>query len=73
MTGRKTLIEITDLEQGGFKAQEVEMPTVDTVCDPIDGIAILKPIGEEIYAEKLPGKLGLINRIGKRLTEIFKP
>jgi hypothetical protein len=59
----KVLIEFSDLEQGGFKAQRVV----------VDGEGKLIPEGEEIYAERLPGKLGLIARIGKRLIEIFKP
>lgn len=65
MTGRKALILIEELEQGGLRAQQMERPAAERI--------VLKAVGEEMYSERLPGKLGLINRIGKRLTEIFKP
>ncbi len=61
MTGKKVLIEVTELTQGGFVAKEI--------MNPGSGVKPRDPI----YAEKLNGKLGLINRIGKRLIEIFKP
>lgn len=65
MTGRKVLILIEELPQGGLTAQRMALPASERDLRPIEE----KPI----YAEKLPGKLGLINRIGNRLTEIFKP
>lgn len=62
---KKILIEVTELEQGGFVAH-----VNDSKLNATDGYQ--PSTGEPIYAEHLPGKKGLIHRVGQRLIEFFE-
>ena len=66
---KKVLIEVTELTQGGLKATQLDS---DFIYDRLDPALPIPSIGDEIYAERITGKLGLVERIKNRLVEIFK-